>query len=97
MLKHRKQLSCSTKKGIAGDSILLVSSAEEQGYGLSTFVQADATVKITYVYKIESIRLQKTHTMEKSKGNFFLQAKSREEHDIHRTGTIFFLACTIRH
>lgn len=91
MLKYRKRLSCSTKKGIAGDSILLVFSAEEQGYGLSTFVQADATVKITYVYKIESIRLQKTHTMEKSKGNF-LQAKSREEHDIHRTGTIFFLS-----
>lgn len=91
MLKYRKRLSCSTMKEIAVDSILLVFSAEEQGYGLSTFVQADATVKITYVYKIESIRLQKTHTMEKSKGNF-LQAKSREERDIHRTGTTFFLS-----
>lgn len=74
--------------------ISLLFSAEEQGFGLSTCVEADAAVKVTYTSKIESIHLQNTHMQGKAKAEV-LQGTSTEKHNWYRAqGTAVILPCT---
>lgn len=78
----------------AGESTRLMFPTGEQGYGLSTVVEADAAVKITYVYKIESLRLSNTHAMGKNKRqNCYQQHQERSTTHAEQTPNCFFLHC----
>lgn len=74
----------------------LVFPTGEQGYGLSTVVEADAAVKITYVYKIESLCLPNTHAMGKSKGKIFTSNIRREAPHMQNRPQIA-PSCTAQH